>query len=126
MPDSDVPTAGPRPLTVAVEREPGGNLRVRVAGELDIATVPQLSQVLDAALAEGAATILLDLDCVDFIDSSGLATIVHADQAASRNGQRLTIRCHNPRIHRVFEVTGLLRALVFDDQPPSRDGSGEP
>jgi len=57
-------------LTVEVRQEPG-HLLVTVAGEIDIATVPQLQERLAEPAASGQP-LIVDLDRVTFIDASGL------------------------------------------------------
>ena len=57
-------------LTVEVRQEPG-HVLVTAAGEMDIATVPQLRDRLAAPAANGRP-LIVDLDRVTFIDASGL------------------------------------------------------
>jgi anti-sigma B factor antagonist len=113
MPESAGPDViGLRSFAVAVNPDPDGGVRVRVAGELDLVTAPVLAQVLEQELTGGEPRrILLDVDAVDFMDSSGIATIVSARQVAARVGHDLTVRCGARHIRRVFEASGLLKAL---------------
>ena len=101
-----------RDFGIAVERDVE-RARIRIFGELDLSTAPELNRVLDE-LNGDYAHVLLDLDGLEFMDSTGLAVIVHAELLASRNGQRLTIRCNSPAVRRLFAVTGLKDELVFD------------
>jgi anti-sigma B factor antagonist len=97
---------------IAVE-EAAKRARVRVFGELDLVGAPELRRVLDRLSDHDH--ILLDLDRLDFIDSTGVAAIVHADLLANRDTHRLTIRCHVPQVLRIFEITGLRDQLTFDE-----------
>ena len=75
----------PGDLTVRLD-EDGDSLAVRVAGELDIATAPALESALLHALDSGAASILVDLERVSFIDSMGLRVLVWAGGNPVRTG----------------------------------------
>jgi anti-sigma B factor antagonist len=109
----DAPSDGAPGFRISVELEPE-YARVRVFGELDVSTAPELRRVVDE-LNGTHDQVLLDLDRLRFMDSTGLAAIVHADLLVSRNGQRLTIRCNSPQAQRLFEITGLRDQLTFDD-----------
>jgi anti-anti-sigma factor len=58
---------------------------VRVKGEVDAATAPQMGQVLDAQLAR-SRRVLLDLSAVDFMDLHGLAVLLRASRRARADG----------------------------------------
>jgi anti-anti-sigma factor len=57
---------------------------------------------------------VLDLAELEFIDSTGLRVIVRAVEAARTSGWELTLRQGPPAVRRVFEISGVLRALPFD------------
>jgi anti-anti-sigma factor len=106
----------PPPPEFAVEavEEAGGVQTLRPAGELDIGT----AQKLERALLEGREPgdrVVLDLADLEFIDSTGLRVIVRAAEAARRAGWDLTLRQGTPAVRRVFEISGVLAALPFED-----------
>jgi anti-anti-sigma factor len=73
-------------LTVEVRQEPG-HVLVTVAGEVDIATVPQLRERLAAPAASGRP-LIVDLDWVTFLDAAGLGVLARAaSRAAAHGGQ---------------------------------------
>jgi anti-anti-sigma factor len=109
----DASSGGAPDFRIAVEDNAKG-ARVRIFGELDLSTAPELNRVLEG-LNGGHDRVLLDLDRLQFMDSTGLAAIVHAELLASRRGQRLEICCNSPQIRRLFEVTGLRAQLAFDE-----------
>src|SRR6478736_4399478 len=86
---------------------------VRVSGEVDLASAPQLSEVL-GQFANG--TLRVDLSAVTFLDSSGLRTLLHAHRDAQRAGRRMII-CGPlvPLVQQTIEVTGLDDVLDFDE-----------
>jgi len=98
-------------LTVDVHRSPG-TTRVRVRGELDIATVPIVREALDDARAP---RVVLDLSELSYIDSSGVRLAFELDAAARRNGHSVAFVPGPPQVHRVFEIVGLADHFTFED-----------
>ncbi|HEU5112848.1 MAG TPA: STAS domain-containing protein [Acidimicrobiia bacterium] len=77
---------------------------LKVIGELDAATAPQLTTALSGASLEGE--VVLDLSELTFLDSSGVRVIV--ELAATRNGNGpVVISNASPAVVRVFEILGL-------------------
>ncbi|MGI9020985.1 MAG: STAS domain-containing protein [Solirubrobacterales bacterium] len=89
----------------------GGVTCVLVFGELDQATVPVLERAL-GPLVEGDGSVLIDLSSCEFIDSSGLAAFVAAkDGITATDGRKLVVCCPDAQVSRLFELTGLDRAM---------------
>ena len=66
-----------RPGELAVEDRPSGDGHtLALAGELDIATAPDLEAMIHSLCADGAGEIVLDIGQVSFVDSSGLRAIL--------------------------------------------------
>src|SRR5262249_31708202 len=88
--------------------------QVKVVGEVDIATAPQLAE----ALAQFAtSTVRVDITGVTFLDSSGLHALYAAHRYISRNGGRMNICGElDPRIKRVIDMTELTEVFEFDPQ----------
>lgn len=84
---------------------------VSVYGELDVATAPELRERLIEQISDGHLRLVLDLDGVDFLDSTGLGTIVGALKRARTHGGDLRLVCTDTRIMRLFEITGLDKAV---------------
>lgn len=104
-----------------VRVEPGAErATVHARGEIDLAVSPELLQVVRGELARGP--VLLDLEGVRFMDSSG----VRALDALTREGERLGTRFEvrpalHPNVRDVLELTGLLAVLPLagDGDPPA-------
>jgi anti-sigma B factor antagonist len=92
---------------ITLEHDPEG-VTVRTVGELDVSTVPKLARVLDQLNGGEPDRVLLDLDGVEFMDSGGMAALIHAQEAADLNSYRLAVRHSSPQIHRLLELTGML------------------
>ena len=80
---------------------------VSASGEVDVASAPALRTRLDELLEAGAARMVIDLEDVDFIDSTGLGVLVGALRRARAANGDVRLVCTNPRILKVFEATGL-------------------
>ncbi len=84
---------------------------VTIYGELDVATSPQLRERLIELVNDGRARLVLALDGIDFLDSTGLGTIVSVLKRARTHGGDLRLVCTETRITRLFEITGLDKAV---------------
>jgi anti-anti-sigma factor len=90
---------------------------VRVSGELDIATTPQLESMLREPRLQ-ARVVVLDLRQVEFIDASGVHAIVNASIGARRVGNRLVLLRGGPDVDRVFALTGSSGDIEIVDVDP--------
>jgi anti-anti-sigma factor len=99
-------------LRVTVEPLEDARL-IRAAGELDMSSEPALRHELEAARDE-AATALLDLSDVTFMDSTGLHLLLEASRSAGRTDWSFFIVRPSTAVRRLIEVsrTGDLLALV--------------
>jgi anti-anti-sigma factor len=96
-------------LVVQVRLQPGYAV-ITVAGEVDIATAPQLGQHL-AALAGSGRPLIADLDQVSFIDAAGLRVLAAAARQAADSGGSLHVVSARYQVRRVFALTGLDRQI---------------
>lgn len=95
--------ARPGDVEVHVERSPGdGATVVRVEGELDLATSPELETALDEA--DLAGRVVVDLSGCTFLDSSALRVLVHGARAADVAGGSIALVTTHPGILRVLDI----------------------
>ncbi len=92
---------------------------IRVKGEIDVYTCTQLNTHLQAVIQEGARAIVLNLENIHYIDSTGLGTIAHAAREVHLDGGRILVVCPKPQVRKIFEISGLTskNIVLFDDEP---------
>ena len=80
-------------------------------GDVDLGSAPELRAVLAPILESDKPRLLLDLSGVGFMDSTGVGIMVNAfNRVRERNGA-IAFCGVTPRVHRVLQIAGLLRAL---------------
>jgi anti-sigma B factor antagonist len=99
----------------------------RVEGDVDVATAPRLREQLIGVITGGQPRIILDLDGVDFLDSTGLGVIVGVLKRARTLGGDMRLVCTQPGVRKVFEITALDRTMPLADSPAAAlDGTPTP
>jgi len=93
-----------------------------VAGELDAYTAPELRDALDAVLAEGQATIIVDLRELTYLDSTGLGILVGTAKKARHAGGDLAVCCTRPNLLKIFQISGTHEILNLQ---PTLDEAAE-
>jgi anti-sigma B factor antagonist len=84
-----------------------------VGGEVDVATAPRLREQLISLVNQGSHRIVVDLTAVDFLDSTGLGVLVGALKRVRTHDGDLSLVCDEPRILKVFEITGLTKVFAM-------------
>jgi anti-sigma B factor antagonist len=92
---------------------------VELRGELDLATVPQLAELLDGLTpdAEGLRHIVLDLRGLTFMDASGLHELIRQNDRARQNRHNLAVVRGRTAIERLLALTAVAELLVLVDDP---------
>ena len=96
---ADVAAAGQ--LTVRSDRV-GVMHTIAVAGELDLATIPELERALEQAEASDALSIIVDLSRLQFIDSSGVRVLLQAHARSRADSNRLALLRGPASVQRVL------------------------
>ncbi len=84
-------------------------------GEVDVSTAPQLREILDGAYQEKRADILLHLDELTYMDSTGLGVIIGAFGRMQENENRITLVNPKNNIKKLLSITSLDRILCSDN-----------
>ena len=105
----------PEPLRLIVVAPTGdGDAHLRVAGEVDLATAPELDAALRGLLAEIAGDVRIDCRELSFIDSSGVSVLVAVEQELARDGRKLVLRDASEQFRQVLAVTALDEVFVLE------------
>ena len=100
-------------IEVDDSRSSSPHVVVSVSGEVDIATAPKLREKLVELASQGAQQVVVDLNAVEFLDSTGLGVLIGGMKRLRGLDGDLTLVCTQPRILKVFEITGLNRAFTI-------------
>ncbi len=95
----------------------GETVVLRLAGEVDLATVPQLTAALDAVLDRAAPPIRVVVDLTDlrYLDCAGVGALVGGRARANERGLDYRVRGAHGLVAKVLALTGTLDYLA---EPP--------
>jgi len=96
-------------------REQGGRTVVEVGGEIDVYTAPVLRERLNDLVGEGHHHLVVDMERVDFLDSTGLGVLVGGLKRVRSNDGSLHLVCTQEKILKVFRITGLTKVFPIHD-----------
>ena len=88
---------------------------VTVSGELDFALCIKLAPELNAAVRSAARAVVIDLEDVSLVDSSGIALLLNAFRRLDHAGRQLAIACPMGSPRRAFEITAVDRWLPMHE-----------
>ena len=91
-----------------------GQAVVRVQGEVDLYTAPQLWETLDAAIAGTPHELVIDLSDVRFLDSSGLSVLLRAHKRLRPIDGTVVIRGAADQVFMTLDVTKLTSVLAVE------------
>jgi anti-sigma B factor antagonist len=86
-----------------------------VKGEVDVYTAPRLREKLVELVSHGSQHLVVDLEGVDFLDSTGLGVLVGGLKRLRSHDGDLSLVCSQHRILKVFEITGLTKVFAIYD-----------
>lgn len=96
----------------------GGALVLNVSGEVDLTTLPRLSDALTRfiAAATGTSVSYIDLDGVHVLDDAALGILLGAGARARQAGGELVVVCSPGVLHHRLNITGFSRALRVQER----------
>lgn len=113
-------------LAIAEDASQGRTI-VKLSGELDIASAPELREQLLAILSRRTPShLILDLSKLRFIDSSGIAVFVNTERRARLLGCTLALVAPQAPVSRVLQVCGLDQWFVIYASISALAGNGQP
>ena len=100
------------PVTFEVrEQRLAGQIRLTIAGELDLLTAPKLAARVGELIRTERGDVVLDLGETQFIDSTGLAVLLNVQRRVERRGRRLRVLCDEGPVRRVIGLARLEETL---------------
>lgn len=106
-------------MRIVVEREHDARVCVlRVHGEIDSSTAPDLEAALQSAVNRGCINLVIDLAHVSYVDSSALGLIVWLNRILEPLRGRLVLAGASRNVSRILEVSGLVGAAATVSAAP--------
>lgn len=92
-------------------RTEGQRTVIEVGGEIDVYTAPKLREQLVDLVADGNYDLVVDMQRVDFLDSTGLGVLVGGLKRVRAHDGSLRLVCSQERILKIFRITGLTKVF---------------
>jgi anti-sigma B factor antagonist len=112
-------------LVMQIEERDGWAV-MHVSGDLDMTTAPRLREAVVGVVVSGQPRVVLDLQAVDFIDSTGLGVIVGLLKRTRGQGGDLRLVSTRPSLRRILELTTLSQALPLADDVEAATSATDP
>jgi anti-sigma B factor antagonist len=94
-------------------REEAGRTVVVVGGEIDVYTAPKLRDKITELVNGGHHDLLVDLEAVEFLDSTGLGVLVGGLKKVRAQDGSMALICSQDRLLKIFRITGLAKVFVI-------------
>src|ERR1700733_12039033 len=102
-------------LTLDVYSEDPGFTVIAVGGEIDVYSAPKLREKLISLVESGSYHLVIDMEAVEFLDSTGLGVLVGGLKRVRAHDGWIDLVCTQGRILRIFRITGLSRVFNIYD-----------
>ena len=90
--------------------DPDGTPVVRLSGEVDISNANELGAELERIVGTGTRRLVIDMSALEFMDSSGIAMLLHA----AARVDSISVRKPSTVVRRIIEATGLEATLPIE------------
>jgi anti-sigma B factor antagonist len=109
--------AYPGAVVRSVRQESGATI-VTLEGQVDMSSAVELRGAILQAIEEKPQNLLINMTDLDFMDSSGLATLVEALQLSKKTNCQLKLVGLQARVRNVFEISRLDNLFqIFETEP---------
>jgi anti-sigma B factor antagonist len=96
-------------------REVDSRTIVEVGGEIDVYTAPKLRDKITELVGEGHHDLVIDMEGVDFLDSTGLGVLVGGLKKVRAYDGSMELICSQDRLLKIFRITGLAKVFTIHD-----------
>ncbi len=96
-------------------RDVGDRTIVSVGGEIDVYTAPKLRDKITELVAAGCYHMVIDMEAVEFLDSTGLGVLVGGLKKVRAHDGTLQLVCNQDRLLKIFRITGLAKVFVIHE-----------
>jgi anti-sigma B factor antagonist len=94
-------------------REVADRTVVAVGGEIDVYTAPKLRECITGLVDEGHRDLVVDLEKVEFMDSTGLGVLVGGLKKVRSHDGSMRLICTQERLLKIFRITGLGKVFAI-------------
>jgi len=99
----------------------GGQARLSLGGELDLASAPRLQRSAEKLLEGEPRRLVVDISDLSFIDSSGLRVLIGLHERALREGWEFRVVRPPEQVLKIFQISGIDQHLRFIDAPGAEE-----
>jgi anti-sigma B factor antagonist len=92
-----------------------GHTVLDLTGEVDVMSAPVLKETIISHIGRGTSHIIVNLEKVDYLDSTGLGTLIGGLKRTREAKTRLSIVGMNARLRRLFDITGIDKIFAIHD-----------
>ncbi len=109
-------------LKIEVEEQDGSAV-IRLQGEVDVYTAPKLKSTLVDLVDKGNFKIVVNLEKVDFMDSSGLGVLVGGLKRVRSHEGAIGLVWTQENNLKIFRITGLVKVFpIFEEEGAAVEG----
>ena len=94
-------------------RQENDHIIIEVSGEIDVYTAPKLRECITSLVDEGHRDLVVDLEKVEFMDSTGLGVLVGGLKRVRTHEGSLELVCTQERLLKIFRITGLAKVFAI-------------
>src|ERR1700728_3274720 len=114
-------------LTLNVYSDSPESTVVAVGGEIDVYSAPKLREKLISLAESGSSHLIVDMEGVEFLDSTGLGVLVGGLKRVRAHDGGIDLVCTQGRILRIFRITGLSKVFnIYDSVDEALASDGRP
>jgi anti-sigma B factor antagonist len=94
-------------------RQEDGHTIIEVGGEIDVYTAPKLRDKITELVGNGNYHLVIDMEKVDFLDSTGLGVLVGGLKKVRAHDGSMRLICNQERLLKIFRITGLAKVFAI-------------